>query len=146
YSERVGVSRQLQRNGDILQRGHVGNEVERLEDDADGAAAEGGHRVFGELVDPLARNPNLAAVDLFQSCHHHQQGRFPRTGRPDDCRGMATFHREAYVLEHVYRGGTFTKPQGNVLQLNDLCIQWSVFLYGGTGAFERIWDRFHGVQ
>ncbi len=48
--ERIGVARELERHRDVLERRHVGDEVEGLEDDADIAAAEIRHLVLVHRV------------------------------------------------------------------------------------------------
>ena len=45
-SSAASVAGQLQRDGDVLQRGHGGDEVKGLEDDADAVAAQAGQGVL----------------------------------------------------------------------------------------------------
>ena len=50
----VGAAGEFHGDADVLEGGHGGDEVEGLEDDADGAAAEAGEGVLGEAGDVLA--------------------------------------------------------------------------------------------
>ena len=69
---RVGIAGKLERHRDILQRRHGRDQVERLEDDADLAAAEARQRVLVEGIERRAVDHHLSAVRTFQSRHHHQ--------------------------------------------------------------------------
>src|SRR2546426_276527 len=61
----IGDARKLERHGDVLERGHGGDEMERLEDDADIAAAEArgfvhaGNPSLADAMVPGARSASL---------------------------------------------------------------------------------------
>jgi hypothetical protein len=75
---RVGIAGEFQRHRDVFQRGHGRDQMERLEYDADLAAAEAGEGVLVEGIERRAVDYHLSAVRTFQPRHHHQQGRLPR--------------------------------------------------------------------
>ena len=140
----IRMAGQLQRHGHIFQRRHVGDEVERLEHDADRPAAKGGHGVLRQLVGPLSCDPHLAGIDPFQARHHHQQCGLARPGWPHDRRRMATFHLQGYTSQDLNGGRALAKPQGHVFQFNDVCFHRVGFLYGERCAVSSIWCRLHG--
>ena len=58
--EGVGVARELQRRGHVLERGHGGDEVEGLEHHPHMLAAEAGQRVLVHGPEVAAQRPDLA--------------------------------------------------------------------------------------
>ena len=103
HAERIAMAGKLQRHGDVLQRRHVGDEVEGLEDDADVAAAKGGDLVLALAVQQLAGDAHRAGIDPLQPGDHHQQRRFAGAGRPDDAGRLARRDVEADALQHMHR-------------------------------------------
>ena len=80
---RVGIAGELERHGDILQRRHGRDQMKRLEDDADLAAAEARQRVLVEGIERRAVDHHLSAIRTLQPRHHHQQRGFARARRAD---------------------------------------------------------------
>jgi len=73
--EGVRNQRQFERHGDILERGHRRDEMERLEHDADVAAAEACRRILIEFRKLFARDRDFARCRPLKTRHHHQHGR-----------------------------------------------------------------------
>ena len=103
-SLRVGDAGQFQRHRHVLQRGHGRDQVERLEHDADMAAAEARQRVLVERAQVLAGDRHRAGVGPLQPGHHHQQRRFARAGRPDQADCLAAAYIQVDVLEDMDAG------------------------------------------
>ena len=57
---RIRRARELERDCDILKRGHCRNEVERLKDNSNVAAAESRQRILIERAEVLARDRNAS--------------------------------------------------------------------------------------
>jgi hypothetical protein len=85
--------------GDVVEHGPVGEQVELLEDHADvGAEAGQGPALAGQR---LAFQADVAAVDRLQPVDGPAQGRLPRPRRADHDHDLAGVHLEVDVLEHV---------------------------------------------
>ena len=97
----VAAAGQLQRHGDILDRGHGLDQVEGLEDDADGAAPEPRQRILAELGEIATRHDYPAAARLLEPRDHHQQGRLARARRSDDADALALLHSKIDAAEDV---------------------------------------------
>ena len=117
--EGVAAAGEFQRHGDIFERRHVGDEVEGLEDDADGSAAHGGEIVLGEIVQGLACDEDLAAVEPFETGNHHQKRRLARPRRSDDTDGLARLDFQVHAFQDTDRGGAGTEGQVSRYDLND---------------------------
>jgi len=94
---------QQRRKFHIVRDGHVGEQVEELEDEADVLAAQ--HRPVSqrELINPLPAQPYLAARSPFQPAEHMQQRRFTRTGRPHDRHELAAADRDVDAADGFHR-------------------------------------------
>ncbi len=110
---------QFQRNGYVFQRRHIGDEVERLENDADILAAEIRESILAELMQFRARYDDLAAIQPFETGKHHQKGRFSRTGRADDPHRLAFANGKIDALENVNGGGGVAEREVGLLKLYD---------------------------
>ena len=75
--------------------------MEGLEHDADMAAAKPRQAVLVELTEIGTGDLDRTRVRPLQSCHHHQQSRFPRAGRADQPDGLAPANVQSYILEDV---------------------------------------------
>src|SRR5690606_32493953 len=117
--ESVAYIGQLQRPRDVSQRGHVGNEVEGLEDDADIAAAEIRHLVLVHRVQACAVDVDLAAVQPFETGKHHQQCRLAGTGRADNANRFARIDRKVDPLQHMNGGGRLAECEIGFFQIDD---------------------------
>ena len=100
----VGDAGDLQRHRDIFQRRHGRDEVERLEYDADIAAAKARQCVLVEPAEVFACDDDAAGVGPLKSGHHHQQGRFAGAGRADQADRLAAAYIEVDVFEDMNAG------------------------------------------
>ena len=73
-----------QGHGHVLQRGHGGEEVELLEDEADVPKAKIHQLLFVHLLQVLPRDHDAAAGGLFQPRHHVQQRGLAAARAADD--------------------------------------------------------------
>jgi hypothetical protein len=73
-----GQTRQLEREGDVLEHGHVRVEGVVLKDHGDVPLA----RV--EVVDHVFADADLASSDVLEPGDHPQSGRLPASRRPDE--------------------------------------------------------------
>ena len=114
--EGVGAAGEFERGGDVLERRHVGDEMERLEDDADGLAAKAGEAIGVETgeVDPGDRDP--AAVGALQAAGDHQRGRLAGAGGADDADPLAGGDGQGETAQDVDGGGAVAEPEANVLE------------------------------
>ena len=88
--------------GDVLLGGDPLQEVELLEDEADGLRAEAGERVVGEVLRVVPRDAEDAGAGPVEEAEDLEEGRFPRARGPDD--------RDELALPD---------PQGDALQGGD---------------------------
>ena len=102
--EGIARARELQRHGDVFQRRHGGDEVERLEDDAGMAAAEARETVLVEAGDIGAGDRHGAGIRPLQPGHDHEQGRFAGAGRTDQSDAVAARNGQRDVLEDMDAG------------------------------------------
>ena len=82
--EGVGLAGELERQGDVLQRRHGRHQVERLEDDADVAAAHERQRVLAEMGEIVSGDADGAGRGALQSGHDHQQRGLAGAAGTDD--------------------------------------------------------------
>ena len=106
--------------GDVLEGGHVGEEVEALEDHADRGALPG-HLGFLQLVEGVALlavaddgavDGDPPAVDLLQVVDAAQEGGFARAGRAEDHHHLAAAHVQVDALEHLEAAKALVHPFG----------------------------------
>ena len=109
----------LQRHRNVFQRGHVGDQMEGLEDDANVAAAKIRQRILAKPMQGRAVDMDFAGIEPFQPGQHHQQRRFSRSRRPDDADGFTRIDTEVDPLEHMDRGGVAPQRQIGPLQRDD---------------------------
>ena len=85
--ESVRPAGKLQRHRDVLQRRHRLDQVKRLEDEPDLAAAKAGERVLVEPGIVLPGHDDAPAVDPLQPGDHHEQRGLAGAGvaRPARC-------------------------------------------------------------
>src|SRR5438445_5897487 len=108
---RIGRADELERHRHVLERRHGGDEVERLEYNADIAAAKPRQRILIEAPERLVRHHDRAGVGSFEAGHDHQQGRFPRAGRANHANRLAPSYIEVDVFEDMDPRGAPTERQ-----------------------------------
>ncbi|MEC5149951.1 hypothetical protein RCH22_001592 [Cryobacterium psychrotolerans] len=91
--------------GDVPPHVQRRDEVERLEDEADPAAAQDRQFRVAQAGDLGITQPNPAGACLVQSRHDVHQGGLARAARPHDRRELATTDADGHVVERRYRGG-----------------------------------------
>ena len=101
---RIGDAGELQRHRDVFQRRHGRNQMERLEHDADLAAAKARQRVLVERIEILAGDGDRAAIGPLQPRHHHQQRGLARTRRSDQANRLAAAYIQVDVFENMDAG------------------------------------------
>ena len=82
--ESVRRARQLQRRGDVFERGHGGDQVKALKDDAHIVPPEPRQRVFAQRGQIAPQRLNRPAGRPLQPAHDHQERRLAGTGGADD--------------------------------------------------------------
>jgi hypothetical protein len=75
---RIHHSCKLQRDRNILKRGHCRDEVKRLKDNSDVTTAESRQRVLIKGAEVSARDRNGSSVRALEARHHHEQRGFAR--------------------------------------------------------------------
>ena len=101
-----------QRRRDVVEGGRPRQQVVRLEDEADGPAAEPGQAVVVELGDGRAGQPVGAGgrpVEAAEDVHHRA---LARAGRPDDRDELAGLDVEAHVVEGGHRDAAHVVDRG----------------------------------
>src|SRR5262249_52812643 len=116
--ERVLYAVQLERNGDVLERGHRLDQMERLKNDADILAAKAGERVLAKPCKLGPGHHHLAGRRLLEPSRYHQQGRLARTGRTNERNRLSARHLERDAGENVDRAGRARERQVHVLERN----------------------------
>jgi acyl-CoA thioesterase I len=114
--ERVGAAGKLQRHGDVFKRGHVLDEMEGLEDDADIGAAEPGQGILVKSRQIFARHDHPAGARRLEAGCDHQQGRFAGARRSDDADGFPGPYIEANTPENVNLRSPAAERQMNIFQ------------------------------
>ena len=88
-----------QGHGHVLQRGHGGEEVELLEDEADVPQAEIHQLFFVHLLQVLPRDDDRAAGGLFQAGHHVEERGFAAARPPDDAHEFPGIDIQVHAVE-----------------------------------------------
>ena len=116
--ERFVRAGKLQRQGYVLAGCHGRDQMERLEDDADGLGAKRCAAILARLRDVAAGDDNPAAAHALEPGRHHQQRAFARARRTDDADRVASLDREIHILEDCYRTSTARQRQLDLIELN----------------------------
>jgi len=115
----VGVG-ELERQGNVLERRHGRYQVERLEHDADAAAAEAGKPVLIESRQVRAVDDDAAGIRPLETRHGHQERRFARAGRPDEADRLASPNLKRKALEDVHARGTPAEAEVDAFERDGL--------------------------
>ena len=110
---------EFQWDGDIFEGRHVGDQMERLEDDADVLAPEVGKAVFTQRVQRRVADMDFTAVEPFETGQHHQKRRLARPGRPDDPHCLAFRDGKVDALQDVNGGCGIAQSEIGSFQFDD---------------------------
>ncbi len=91
---------------DVFQDGALGQEVVRLEDEANLLVAHRSQLGLVEAAQVPAVERNLSASRLVEGADDLEQGAFARAGRPDDGQRFAPPDLKRNPVEHSERAGT----------------------------------------
>ena len=97
--EGIVRARQFQRGGDVFQRGHCGQQVKRLQHDADAAPPRAGERILVQRGEILSRHLQRAAGGAFQPGQHGHQRAFPAARRAQQRERLSLRHGEVDSLQ-----------------------------------------------
>jgi hypothetical protein len=99
--ERIRAPGKLQRNRDILERGHRRQQVEGLEDDADSAAPSAGKPVLIELREVRSRHPHPPGGGALEPGQDRHQRGLARSRWPQDRDALAAADLQVDPAQHV---------------------------------------------
>lgn len=122
---------QFQRNGDIFQRRHIGDQMEGLKDEPDITAPKACDIIFAHRRNRLAVDGHCARIRTLQTSEHHQQSGLARTGRSDDTHRLTAANIEIDILEHMDRIGCVAEFEINTGKIDQGFCHSNGFLYGG---------------
>ena len=94
----------------------VGDQVERLEHDAEPVAPETGEFVFVQEAEVVTVDDRLAAGCPFESADDHEQARLAGAGRADDADGLAGAGGEIDTAQDLDRPGEARQGQRHILE------------------------------
>jgi len=118
-AERIVDAGELERDGDILERGHRREQVEALQDDADPAAPGAGERVLVERAVVDAGNADVTAARLLETGQDRHQRRFARARGTQYGEAVAAADVEIHALENVRPRLPGTQRQGDIARAYD---------------------------
>jgi acyl-CoA thioesterase-1 len=127
--ERVLHVREFQGNCDVFKGRHIGDQMKRLEDDADIAAAEIGDLIFAEGVQRCVVDVDLAAIELLKTGEDHQQRGLTGTGGADDANRLAGGDRKVDAFQYMHGGCSIAQRQICLLELDHGFCQQKIALY-----------------
>jgi hypothetical protein len=103
---------------DVLERREVRQELVELEDEADGAVAEGGEAGAGEGGHVLAADQDAARVRFVEGAEDVEQRRLAGTRRSDDRHQLAGLDDEVDAAQHVDHPGAVAVALGQAARLD----------------------------
>src|SRR5687768_4805803 len=95
----VAAARDFERRHDVLQSGHRGDEVERLEDEAELAAAQARERVLGHARDVLAVDEDAPRGRRVEPRDEAEQRRLAAPRGADDRDELAVWNRQVKLAQ-----------------------------------------------
>lgn len=119
YLEGVADVGEFEWHRDVFERRHVGDQMERLKDDADVAAAEVRQRILVQIVQCRTIDDYLPFIEPLETGENHEERRFSRSGRADDTHCLTAVDGEIDALQDVNRGGGVPERQIGLLHFND---------------------------
>lgn len=121
--ERVGTPGQFKRRGDVLQRRHGWNELERLEHHPYLLSAKARELVFVERSNVAIIDEDAPAVGTLQTGERHQKRGFPRTRGSNNSHRLAVRYAQADVLQHMHPRGAASQSEVDVDEFYDGVVQ-----------------------
>ena len=122
----AGIERsgQFERNRDILDCGHGGEQVERLEDDPQRSAAKAGKVILAQPIDGLPRQMNPSGVGPLKAGDDRQQRALARARRPQHGDALARIEAQANALQYFGADVALTKGQANIVEIDQRFGHW----------------------
>ncbi len=117
--EGVGLPRELQRHGDVFERRHGRNKLERLEHHAYFFPTEASERVLGHRAEVAAVDPDDAPVGALQSGEGHEERGFARPGRPQQTDRLAGGYLQAHAFENMDPRGAVAQGEVDIREFDD---------------------------
>ena len=117
--ESVALAGKFQRRCHVFQRGHRGDQVKGLKNDAHVIAAEPGQRIFVHRGQIPAQRGDCPARRLLQPAHQHQERGFARAGRADQAQRFATKNIKGYAMQDIHPTGIAIQRQSRILEGKD---------------------------
>ena len=120
--ERVGGARELARRGHVLEGGHGGNEVERLEHDADVSPPKPREGVFVEGREVRARHLDASPRRTLETADDHEQGALAGAGRAHHAHRLPGSEVEVDAAQDLHRPGRAGQGDGQSPQRYDVAM------------------------
>jgi acyl-CoA thioesterase-1 len=131
----VGVAKQLERQEDVLLRGEIAEQLERLEHESDLVPSHEGQPTFGQIVDAFAIEADRASSRPVEPRHQREQRRLAAAGWADDGDELALPDLEVDPVEDRQRLAAGRQLSSDAAQ----CEQ------GGLVGLVVRWGSVHGV-
>ena len=125
------LARQFHGQQHILLGGERGDQVVRLKNETDLAAAQQRHLIFGQPANVLAVEQNLSAGWRVEARHQSQQRALPAPRRTHDGGKLAGRDFQIDTFEDIDTMGAGVDGLGEIADLNQACIM--AFRPGLTG-------------
>lgn len=113
---------QFQGQADVLKYGQGGDQVEKLEDEADIPAAEEGALFLVELGERLPVHLDSTAVWLIYTANQVQQGTFSAAALAQNGDELASFERCTRPAQHFTNLGSLLELLPQVLQEDEIAV------------------------
>src|SRR5690606_29027605 len=98
------AARDVHREGDVLEGGEGGDEVERLEDEADAVAPQLGHPLVGQGRQIGVADEDRSGGRAVETCEAVHEGRLARSGGTHDRGELTGGEIRGHTVEGVNRG------------------------------------------
>ena len=116
----AALTAQFTRQGDVFEDGQRGDQVKKLEDDADVLAAEKRQAGFVQLGDVHVVDDERAAVSLIDAAQQVEQRAFPAAAFAEQDEEFAFPNVEVNRVQHSARALAFSIEFAESANLNDL--------------------------
>ena len=119
--EGVAAAGEFQRQGDVLQRRHGGNEMKTLEDDAEAVAPQPGAGIVVEPPEIVAGHLDPPGRRALQTARHHHQARLAGARRADHGGDLAGGDIERDAAQDIDRAGIACHVEMDVAEADYGC-------------------------